>query len=65
MNGLAVMPVGHHPLSTVPGVLITSHVGGASSAMFPRMVRLIRKQIELLRAGEKPVNVVLGEAVRR
>lgn len=33
--------------------------------MFRRMVRLIRKQIELLRAGEKPVNVVLGEAVRR
>ncbi|MCX2748982.1 hypothetical protein OOZ51_14330 [Arthrobacter sp. MI7-26] len=37
------------------------HVGGASSAMFPRMVRLIKKQISLLQAGEAPVNVVLGK----
>ncbi|WP_306860644.1 2-hydroxyacid dehydrogenase [Arthrobacter bambusae] len=50
-----------HPLWTVPGVLITPHVGGASSAMFPRMVRLIKKQIALLLAGEPPVNVVLGK----
>ncbi|MCZ9884533.1 2-hydroxyacid dehydrogenase [Arthrobacter sp. B2a2-09] len=50
-----------HPLWTVPGVLITPHVGGASSAMFPRMVRLITKQISLLKAGEEPVNVVLGK----
>ncbi|HCB56539.1 MAG TPA: hydroxyacid dehydrogenase, partial [Arthrobacter bacterium] len=51
-----------HPLWTVPGVLITPHVGGASSAMLPRVARLIRKQIGLLQAGEEPVNVVLGEA---
>lgn len=50
-----------HPLWTVPGVLITPHVGGASSAMFPRMVRLIKKQISLLLAGEPPMNVVLGK----
>jgi phosphoglycerate dehydrogenase-like enzyme len=49
-----------HPLWTVPGVLITPHVGGASSAMLPRMARLIRKQIGLLLAGQEPVNVVLG-----
>jgi len=49
-----------HPLWTVPGVLITPHVGGASSAMLPRMARLIRKQIGLLQAGEEPVNLVLG-----
>ncbi|MDI3195857.1 2-hydroxyacid dehydrogenase [Pseudarthrobacter sp. AL07] len=49
-----------HPLWTTPGVLITPHVGGASSAMFPRMVRLVRQQISLLLAGEEPVNVVLG-----
>ncbi len=54
-----------HPLWTVPGVLITPHVGGASSAMLPRMARLIRKQIALLLAGEEPVNVVLGAAVSR
>ncbi|MFC4397728.1 MULTISPECIES: 2-hydroxyacid dehydrogenase [Micrococcaceae] len=48
-----------HPLWTSPGVLITPHVGGASSAMFPRMVRLLRKQIGLLLEGRDPVNVVL------
>lgn len=48
-----------HPLWTTPGVLITPHVGGASSAMFPRMVRLLRKQIGLLLEGRDPVNVVL------
>ncbi|MHC6593215.1 2-hydroxyacid dehydrogenase [Arthrobacter sp. C152] len=48
-----------HPLWTTPGVLITPHVGGASSAMFPRMVKLIRKQIALLQDGKAPVNVVL------
>ncbi len=53
------LPAGH-PLWTTPGVLITPHVGGASSAMFPRMVRLVRQQISLLLAGAEPVNVVLG-----
>jgi phosphoglycerate dehydrogenase-like enzyme len=53
-----------HPLWTTPGVLITPHVGGASTAMLPRMARLIRKQIGLLQAGEEPVNVVLGGAGR-
>ncbi|MHC6228225.1 2-hydroxyacid dehydrogenase [Arthrobacter sp. MMS24-T111] len=52
------LPAGH-PLWTTPGVLITPHVGGASSAMFPRMVRLVRKQIGLLLEGGEPVNVVL------
>ncbi|WP_248762176.1 2-hydroxyacid dehydrogenase [Pseudarthrobacter sp. SSS035] len=54
-----------HPLWTVPGVLITPHVGGASSAMLPRVARLIRKQIGLLQAGQQPVNVVLGGAAGR
>lgn len=53
------LPAGH-PLWTVPGVLITPHVGGASSAMLPRMARLVRKQIDRLLAGQEPVNVVLG-----
>ncbi|WP_458779388.1 2-hydroxyacid dehydrogenase [Arthrobacter sp. D3-16] len=51
-----------HPLWTTPGVLITPHVGGASSAMFPRMVRLVRQQIGLMLEGREPVNVVLGGA---
>ena len=51
-----------HPLWTTPGVLITPHVGGASSAMFPRMVRLVQQQIGLMLDGKEPVNVVLGGA---
>jgi phosphoglycerate dehydrogenase-like enzyme len=53
------LPAGH-PLWATPGVLITPHVGGASSAMFPRMVRLIKQQIGLMLDGKEPVNVVLG-----
>lgn len=48
-----------HPLWTLDGVLISPHVGGASSAMPPRVVRLLRRQIERLRAGDEPLNVVL------
>ena len=53
------LPAGH-PLWTLPGVLIAPHVGGASSAMRPRIARLVRTQIERLAAGEPPLNVVLG-----
>jgi phosphoglycerate dehydrogenase-like enzyme len=49
-----------HPLWTTPGVIISPHVGGASSAMLPRMGRLVQRQIDLMLAGESPANVVLG-----
>ena len=49
-----------HPLWSAPGVIITPHVGGASSAMRPRMGRLLQRQIDLMLAGEPPANVVLG-----
>ncbi len=49
-----------HPLWRTPGVIISPHVGGASSAMRPRMGKLLQRQIELMLAGEPPVNVVLG-----
>jgi phosphoglycerate dehydrogenase-like enzyme len=48
-----------HPLWTAPGVLISPHVGGAVSAMEPRMARLLRRQIGHLLAGESCENVVL------
>lgn len=48
-----------HPLWGIPGVLIAPHVGGASSAMHPRMAALVRRQIEHLRAGEEPENIVI------
>ena len=48
-----------HPLWTLPGVLIAPHVGGASTAMRPRIAKLIRTQIDRMLAGEPPLNVVL------
>jgi len=47
-----------HPLWTAPGVVISPHVGGAASAMEPRMARLLRRQIDHLLAGEEPENVI-------
>ena len=52
------LPAGH-PLFALPNVLISPHVGGASSAMLPRMARLVREQIERMLRGETPLNVVL------
>jgi phosphoglycerate dehydrogenase-like enzyme len=50
-----------HPLWDCPGTLITPHVGGASSAMLPRVAALIRRQIAHLQAGEAPENLVIGQ----
>ena len=52
------LPAGH-PLFALPNVLISPHVGGASSAMLPRMARLVREQIERMLRDETPLNVVL------
>ena len=54
------LPPGH-PLWSLPGVLIAPHVGGASTAMTPRITRLVRTQIERMAVGEQPLNVVLGD----
>lgn len=48
-----------HPLWRLDGVLITPHVGGHSTAMQPRVVRLLRGQIAALRNGVEPANVVV------
>lgn len=48
-----------HPLFALENVLITAHVGGATSAMMPRMAALLRRQIDHLIAGEPFENVVL------
>ena len=48
-----------HPLFTLPNVLISPHVGGATSAMTPRMARLLLEQIARMRRGDDPLNVVL------
>jgi phosphoglycerate dehydrogenase-like enzyme len=51
------LPAGH-PLWSAPGVIITPHVGGASTAMWPRSYRLVSEQLRRLAAGEPLLNVV-------
>jgi len=53
------LPEGH-PLWRAPGLLVSPHVGGASSAMWPRAHRLVRDQLHRIAAGEEPVNVMRG-----
>ena len=50
-----------HPFWSAPGLLISPHVGGASSAMWPRAHRLVRDQLHRYAAGEPLVNVMSGE----
>ena len=47
-----------HPLWRQPGVLISPHVGGASSAFFPRADRLMAAQLNRFVAGQPLENVV-------
>ncbi|WP_028661101.1 2-hydroxyacid dehydrogenase [Nocardioides insulae] len=49
-----------HRLWDTPNLLITPHVGGASSAFQPRMRRLIREQLQRYAAGEPLANVMSG-----
>lgn len=47
-----------HPLWRTPGVLISPHVGGASTAFFPRADRLIASQLRRFAAGHELENIV-------
>lgn len=49
-----------HPLWSTPGVIVTPHVGGATDAMRPRAMALVRRQVEALLAGRSVDNVVAG-----
>ncbi|MBC9735397.1 2-hydroxyacid dehydrogenase [Nocardioides marmotae] len=49
------------PLWDAPGLLVSPHVGGASSAMWPRAHRLVRDQLHRYAAGEPLHNVMTGE----
>jgi phosphoglycerate dehydrogenase-like enzyme len=51
----------HHPLWRSPNVLVSPHLGGASSAMWPRAYRLVREQLQRFADGEPLVNVMTGE----
>ncbi|MEO9326064.1 2-hydroxyacid dehydrogenase [Nocardioides sp. C4-1] len=49
-----------HPLWEAPGLLVTPHVGGLSSAMWPRAHRVVREQLHRYAAGEELHNRMTG-----
>jgi len=51
------LPAGH-PLWTAPGVLVTPHIAGGTTAMLPRIAALVRDQLERLRDGRPLRNQV-------
>jgi phosphoglycerate dehydrogenase-like enzyme len=51
------LPAGH-ALWSAENALITPHVGGNASAFEPRILKLLKSQLELLAAGETPANLV-------
>jgi phosphoglycerate dehydrogenase-like enzyme len=51
------LPPGH-PLWSAPNIFITPHIGGASSALWPRAHRLVTEQLRRYAAGEPLLHVV-------
>jgi phosphoglycerate dehydrogenase-like enzyme len=49
-----------HPLWAAPGLLLSPHVGGNTSAFVPRNRALVRDQLRRYLAGEPLANVVTG-----
>ncbi len=54
-----------HPLWRTPGVLISPHVGGNTSAFLPRAGGLVAAQLRRWAAGEPLVNVVIASGTRQ
>lgn len=52
------LPQGH-PLWTAPGVIVAPHVAGFALLTDKRYVALVHRQIEALREGRDPVNLVM------
>ena len=52
------LPAGH-PLWSLPGSLISPHLGGAVQSMNSRVDPLVIDQIDRLRRGERPRNIVI------
>jgi phosphoglycerate dehydrogenase-like enzyme len=54
------LPAGH-PLWKTPGLLLSPHVGGNTSAFLPRAYRLLSAQLRRFAAGDPLENVVTGD----
>jgi phosphoglycerate dehydrogenase-like enzyme len=53
------LPTGH-PLWSAPGLLLSPHVGGNTSAFLPRARRLVAEQVRRYRSGDSLLNVITG-----
>jgi phosphoglycerate dehydrogenase-like enzyme len=53
------LPTGH-PLWSLPGSLLSPHLGGAVLSMNTRVDPLVLEQIDLLTRGERPKNIVIN-----
>lgn len=49
-----------HPLWRAPGVLISPHVGGNTTAFLPRIGRLVREQLQRWESGSPLRNVIVS-----
>jgi phosphoglycerate dehydrogenase-like enzyme len=54
------LPAGH-PLWTAPGLLLSPHVGGNTSAFLPRARRLVAEQLRRYVAGDPLLNMIRGD----
>jgi phosphoglycerate dehydrogenase-like enzyme len=54
------LPPGH-PLWQAPGLLLSPHVGGNSTAFLPRAMRLVGEQVRRYCAGDELANVINGD----
>lgn len=50
-----------HPLWSSPGVLVSPHVGGNTTAFLPRALRLVVDQVRRYAAGEPLANVIAAD----
>ncbi|MBI3428618.1 MAG: 2-hydroxyacid dehydrogenase [Actinobacteria bacterium] len=50
-----------HPLFSMKNVLITPHVAGRSTALEPRLTRLIKEQVKRYMAGQPLKNIITGD----
>lgn len=50
-----------HPLWSAPGLLLSPHVGGNTSAFLPRARRLVAEQLRRYVAGEPLLNTISGD----
>lgn len=53
-------PPADHPLWSLPGVIVTPHVGGGSATFYPRARRFLTDQLERFAAGTALRNVITG-----